>query len=149
MAFFTRHDRMQPYKREFSDVVVKADLLAPAEFVVTVVALIALLSFMHVIQFMAADTIHFQLVFINVLFMACGTFYLGVFSTKLELGLTIMIEADPAPGLLGMTVLTFLAEAARMFVFVLMTGITIRLDLDFIWVFFVTPIARHLNMTTA
>ena len=65
-----------------------------------------------------------------------------------ELGLTIMIEADMFPGPLGMAVLAFSTEAPGVFVFMLMTGITIRLDFYLIRVFFVTCSTNHFDVSS-
>lgn len=70
MALLARYNRMQPDQGELRDVMIKADLAAPAILVVAVAAFLALLSLMHVIQLVAAYTIHFQLDLINILFMA-------------------------------------------------------------------------------
>lgn len=150
MALFTRHDRVQPDQGEFSDVMVKAHLGAPATLIVTGVTFLSLLPLVHIIEQMTAYAIHFQLLFIYIiLLMASGAFYFYVLTFEFEFCLTVVIKFNLAPGLLIVTVLAFLTETAGVLVIVLVAGVTIGLDLDLEGVFRVAGYTRHLGMTSA
>lgn len=73
---------MHADQRKLAQVVIEPDLLTPTVLIVAVFAFPAELPLVDVIQLVAAVTIHFQfnLINIGILFMACRTFYMNVFS---------------------------------------------------------------------
>ena len=56
---------MHSYQREAGKVMVEEDVVAPSFFVVAGVALIALLALVHIILFMAGNSVSFHLVFFH------------------------------------------------------------------------------------
>jgi len=70
VTFFTGYNGMQANQWEAGYIMVKPDLAAPAFFIMAVVTLLTLLTFMYVINLVAAIAVGFRLGFIDMFFVA-------------------------------------------------------------------------------
>ena len=81
VAFLARHSGMQTNQREARDVMLELDTLAPALFVMALLAVFALFAFVHIIDGMAGITVGFQFGKVNMCLMAGSAIRLHVFAT--------------------------------------------------------------------
>ena len=81
MAFLARHGGVQANQWKACDVMFELDALAPALFVMTLLAVLALFAFMHIIDSMTGITVCFQLGKVDMRFVAGGATRLHVFAT--------------------------------------------------------------------
>lgn len=127
----------------------KAHLRPPATLIVAGLTFFALLSLVDIVEQVTADTLHFQLLFIDILlFMARRAFCLAVLAAQFELGVTVVIKFNPVPGLFSMTVLAFLSETTGVLVIVLMAGVTIRFNLDLVGILLMAGLTGYLVMAS-
>lgn len=93
MAFLARHNGMQADQREAGQIVVKANLVAPAVLVMAALAALALLAVMRIIGTMAIDTLCPQFLVTDLTPVARRTGNLLVAPAQREVGLPVVIEA--------------------------------------------------------
>ena len=96
------------------EVVIERDLVAPAGFVVALVAARSELAFVRIILLVAADARGCQLVAVEIAFVARVALDLGVAAEKREFCRLGMIEVHRLPGLRGMTGLALCAVSPAM-----------------------------------
>lgn len=81
MTFLAGHGGVQANQGEARDIVLEFHALAPALLVMAFVALLALFTLMHIVNFMAGITIGLELCLIYMGFVAGGAIDLHVFAT--------------------------------------------------------------------
>ena len=109
MAFFAGGNRMLTDKWKQGHVMIKADLAAPAFFIVTALAMFTLLASMYVVYFMTAQAISFEFVLMYLTLVTGVACQFLVFSPQFKLGITVMRELAITPAFRAMTALTFIS----------------------------------------
>lgn len=99
----------------------------PSLIVMAALALLPLLGLMHVVLLVAGKAVGLQLFLVHITLVAGDTFDLLVFVAQLELGL-VVVEGGPYPRIHVVARLALETVLAFMFVVLLMTGITGRLQ---------------------
>ena len=126
MAFLAGHQPVQADQRETRQIVIEDNPLTPAFLIVAIPAVRPQLAFMRIVLLVTGDACLLQLVAIEIAFMACVAFRLGVLTVQRKLRFLIMIETDLVPFRRLMAVLTFRAVTAAMDILQLMAGRTNR-----------------------
>jgi len=124
MASHTLHGRtMFPRQREFGFLVVIERNLFPAALDVAAFALRSETALVLVVFLVTRQTIHLQLVFIQIAFVAADAFHFMVFSQQRIFGLFVMIENDLFPALDVMASLALRPEGTLVLVVFFVTGV--------------------------
>jgi len=127
----------------------KSHLRPPAALTVAGITFLSLLTLVHIIQGVAAYTIHSQLLLVNILlFMTCRAFCLAVLAAQPELGITVVIKFNPVPGLFTVAVLALLSETTSVLVIMLVAGITIHFNLDLVGILLMAGLAGYITMAS-
>lgn len=95
---------------------IKGDAVTPATFLVAATTLFTLLSAMHIIGAMTVDTLSGQGFILKSPFVAGEAGLLLVLAMQGEVGLPVMIEADPAPVRLLVAIGALFSETSLVFV---------------------------------
>lgn len=114
MAFFTRHSCVEANERKPCEVVIERNFLAPAGFVVTLVAARSELPFVSIILLVASDTCCRELVAIEIAFVTRVALHLGMTAKQRKLGGLGMVEVHRLPDLRRMTGLALRAVSSAM-----------------------------------
>ena len=122
VTFLAGDYRMQSKKGKSRQVVIEGDLLPPARFVVTALAVAAQLAVMRVILAMAGDARHRELVAIEVARVAALARDLRVTAAQRKLGCLIVVEADRRPLFGSVAGLAIGAISTSVFVLQTMAG---------------------------
>ena len=110
---------------EAGQVVVEKNIVVPACFGMTVVALLALLALVNIVFSMTLDTGGFHLVFFDFALVAVRTCKLLVLATKREVCFLVVIKFMFMPGFGVVAVFAFLAVFAFVTVIVFMAAVAI------------------------
>ena len=119
MAFLAFSQDVSSGQREFRYPVIELDF-APRLLMVAGFAFLPLLAFMLVVFLMASEAIGFQLVLVQIAFVASNTLGIFVFSEQRIFGLLVMVEDDFLPALFVVAGFTFGTEVALVLVIFLM-----------------------------
>jgi hypothetical protein len=120
MTAFAGRDRMQSDQRETGQVMLETHICPPAALVVTTFTILSLLSPMSVVQAMTAVTVERQLFPFHGAGVAFVAGHFGVLVAQREFGLG-MVKLGLFPAFGFVAVVTFVAIAATMQIFSLMT----------------------------
>jgi hypothetical protein len=82
-----------------------------------------------VIFFMARETVRFQLILVQIAFVAADTLHFTVLAEQRILGLPVMVEHDLFPALRIMAGFALGTEASLVLVILFVAGVTIGLQL--------------------
>ena len=129
VTFLAGHRRVGAKQRKLRQIMIEIDFLDPAFLAVTLVALLAFLTLMHIILSVAGVTILGCLVLIKIARVAVHTGNFLVLAFERVLRVLIVIEFNLAPGFRRMAIMAFLTVQALVLVFKLVTRKAVRLEI--------------------
>ena len=125
MTGFAADRGMLTNQREYTDVMVKANLVLPGNFIVTLAALGSLFFLVDIIRFVTAVAGGVDFPGFSAGEVASRTQQLLMPALEREVGFSVMIKGRDIPSFGGVTILALLAIRSMVYVVITMTAITV------------------------